>query len=196
MFRRNRRKLRQSLNPPNDDFMQHWWVKILAANKLCNQGQWVEAAEMFAQIATFATQSNHPNYAGRMYRRACEVWIEAKQPAQALEAARQALALNLAPGGLRVTARRMRMVIDDLRAAGYKAEAEALTQEVNNRLAAQGFSLTSLPIENVSVEPEASPGSRRGRLPPTCPSCGGRVPRSPDADEIECDYCGSVIQAE
>jgi hypothetical protein len=77
-----------------------------------------------------------------------------------------------------------------LRSRGFEAQASALEQDAQARLAEAGLSQTNLP-----AEPVPQP---RGHLPPTCPQCGGPL-RADEVDWIdsasaECPYCGSGVR--
>jgi hypothetical protein len=84
----------------------------------------------------------------------------------------------------------MQEAIGVFRSHGWNAQADALEQDAQERLAAAGLSLA-----NVQAEPVPQP---RGALPPTCPRCGGPLRDAEWVDSLsaECPYCESVVRAE
>jgi hypothetical protein len=159
---------------------------------LYDSGQYADAAERFAHLAEMAQNFNRPRRTVQLRMRACDAWLKAKQPANAVRHARTAIGMVAGAGRLKAAANIARQVIGDLRAAGYASEANTLTKEINDRLAAHGLSLTQSP----AVEQSPESASPQLKFPAACPQCGGRLPRSFGEDEIECDYCGTVIRAE
>ena len=80
-------------------------------------------------------------------------------------------------------------MVQALRERGYRAQADALQAEVNQRLA--GVMPESTPF--------ATPTAGHGDLPAHCSACGG--PLRPDevdwldATTAECPYCGNPVKA-
>ncbi len=199
MFRRNRpirrtaRRLRRSFGTlfnPNGALAGEARQAFDEASQLFDNGQYQEAAEGFAELATSATQFSRPRRVVQLHLRAYEAWLAAKQPANAVTEARSAInaAVSVRP---RKAARITQQVIEDLRAAGYTQEAEAFAKELNAGLMGQAFSVPVGPASPAATEKTPAP-----KLPSMCPQCGGRLPRAYGDDEVECDYCGSVIRAE
>ncbi len=203
MFRRNRpfRRSRRPFRPlrglgalfnPNGALAPEAREAFEEANELFDGGEYAEAAERFTELAELAQNFNRPRRAIQLQLRAYDAWLKARQPANALKQAQAVLNIVFTTGKLRAGLNIARQVIDELRAAGFKAEADILTKETNERLAAHGLSLAS----SAAPAPDAAPAPRPGKLPTACPQCSGRLPRSFGEDEIECDYCGSIIRAE
>jgi hypothetical protein len=160
------------------------------ANASFDSGEYAEAAEGYSHLAELAQDFNRPRRVVQLYLRTFESWCKAKQGGNALKAAKAAL--NVASARPRAAARIATEVIAELKANGFHAEASSLTNEVNNLLSGFGLSLANAtPADST---PAAAP--RQYKFPTTCPQCGGRLPRSFGEDELECDYCGSVIRAE
>lgn len=190
-MRRPFRRLAGALFNPNGTLFAEAQEAFDDAVELYDSGNYADAAERFAHLAEMAQNFNRPRRTVQLRMRACDAWLKAKQPANAVRHARTAIGIVTGSGRPKVALNMARQVIDDLHAAGYAAEAKAFAKEINDRLAGQGLSLAPGP----TVE-QSQAAARRGALPGVCPQCGGRLPRSFGEEEIECDYCGSVIRAE
>jgi hypothetical protein len=191
-MRRPFRRLMGALFNPNGTLFAEAQEAFDDAVDLYDSGQYNDAGERFAHLAEMAQNFNRPRRTVQLRMRACDAWLKAKQPANAVRHARTAIGMVAGAGRLKVAVNIARQVIEDLRADGYASEANAFTKEINDRLAVHGVSLAQSP----AVEQSPQPAPQRGTLPSVCPQCSGRLPRSFGEDEIECDYCGSVIRAE
>lgn len=200
MFRRNRparraaRRMRRSLGilfNTNGSLAGEAREAFDEANQLYTNGQYEDAAEGFAELANTAAQFSRPRRVVQLHLRAYEAWLAAKQPANAIAQARSAI--NMAAGiRPRKAARIAQQVIEDLQAAGYTKEAEAFAKELSTGVAGQVVPVSTT-TTSVTAPTEKTPAPK---LPSTCPQCGGRLPRAYGDDEVECDYCGTVIRAE
>lgn len=194
MFRRNRprRPLRRMLGGlfrPNGGLADEARQAFDEANTLFDNGDYAEAAEQYTHLAELAQNFNRPRRVVQLYLRAFDAWCKAKQGNQALAAAKAAL--KVASARPRAAARIVTEVIAELKANGFNSEASLLTNEVNSLLSGFGLSLANAtPSDSTPAAPE------RGKLPSLCPQCGGRLPRAFGEDELECDYCGTIIRAE
>jgi len=201
MFRRNRpvrraaRRMRRTLNTIFNSTGALGGEAREAfdeANQFYTNGQYQEAAEGFAELAATAAQFSRPRRVVQLHLRAYEAWLAAKQPANAVAQARSAISMaaGIRP---RKAARIAQQVLEDLQAAGYTKEADDLARELNAQLTGQSFSIPAASPVGTPPAPDKTPSAR---LPNACPQCGGRLPRAYGDDEVECDYCGSVIRAE
>ena len=162
------------------------------AKELYDSGRYADAAERFAHLAALAQNFGRPRRTVQLRMYAYEAWLKAKQPSNALLHVRTAIAMVLGSGRPQVALHMARQIVEDLRTASYKTEADTFAKEVNGRLAAHGLSLAAKAPAGAPAEAASQPK----KLPATCPQCGGRLPRAYDENEVECDYCGSIIRAE
>ncbi len=198
MFRRNRPRRRpfrmrraiRALFDSSGRLAQEAREEFDEANDLYANAEYAQAAEGFAHLAEMAQQFSRPRRVVQLHLRAFEAWVKARQPAAAVQQARTAVEFITASGRPRVAFNVIREVLGELRAAGYHAEADALARDVNERLAGLGAPLASTPASAPAEPPPPK------KFPGACPQCGGRLPRSFGEDEIECDYCGTVIRGE
>lgn len=126
-----------------------------------------------------------PRRAAHFHLQAAHALIELGEPDEALTRVRRGLESLAAVGQPGRAARAASRFIEEFRARGYTAQADALALTPHPPLPAE----TSQPGEAES---------RRGTLPAKCPHCGGAM-RSDEVDWIdmssaECDYCGSVVK--
>lgn len=199
MFRRNRprrrpfrmRRAMRALFDPNGRLAQEAREVFDEANALYAQAEYEDAAERFTQLAEMAQQFSRPRRAIQLHLRAFDAWVKAKQPANALQQARTAVGFIFTASRPRVALNVVQEVVNELRANGYSAEADAFAREVNERLAGHGLALAT-----TTASGPAEPPPPPKKFPATCPRCGGRLPRSFGEDEIECDYCGTVVRGE
>jgi hypothetical protein len=153
------------------------------ATTLYDSGNFAEAAAEFSHLAQVAQSLGRPRRVIQLHLRAFDAWINAKNGDQALAEARAAL--DIANRRPRKAARMAEALIADLQANGFTAQANALAGNAG------------LPTPTVAeAQKEAAAPQKHGTFPSTCPQCGGRLPRSFGEDEIECDYCGTVIRAQ
>jgi len=187
MFRRNRplrgrRLFRGSLFNPNGALAAEARQAFDEATGLYDSGQYAEAAAQFSHLAEVAQTFNRPRRVVQLHLRAFEAWINAKDGDQALTEARAALEIaNRRP---RKAARLAQSLIAELQAQGFTAQANALAGNAG------------LPTPTVAEAQKEVVAEKHGTFPTTCPQCGGRLPRAYGEDEIECDYCGTVIRAQ
>ena len=163
--------------------------QVLArANRLFDQGEFAEAAPIFDRLARGADERGMLNRAGDLYLQAARCHLEMGEAAVAVERGKHALRLFGRAGLFGKIERLMPRMVEALQEQGYQAEAAALRQEVEARLA------------------EAPPGARPARpamarreLPAKCSACGGPVKPDDvtwlDPQTAECPYCGSVLKA-
>lgn len=159
------------------------------ANVLEASGQFMDAAQQFAQLADGAAQAGMPDRAGNLSLQATRCFIEAGDVANGISHARQGIQWLQTAGRDRRAEQALTQVITALRARKLNAEADALLKEFAG--------LVSQAQAEAQAEPEPAP---HGHLPPKCPNCGGPM-RVNDADWIdeltaECPYCGTPVRAE
>ena len=154
--------------------------RLRRAHRLLEAGEYAEAAESFEPIAEEAGTLGLP-LAAPLSVEAGVAWILAGELERGLTFAERGLDwLHEGEPGPRLAILRDR-VVEALQKTGHPSEASALMQKY-------------------AGGPRPRMTSVRGRLPPSCPQCGGRV----RPDEVEwvdnstavCDYCGSILQAE
>jgi hypothetical protein len=162
------------------------------AKELYDSGRYADAAERFAHLAALSQNFGRPRRTVQLRMHAYEAWLKAKQPSNALLHVRTAIAMVLGAGRPKVALQMARQIVEDLQMAGYKTEAATFAKEVNERLAAHGLSLATKAPAGAPAKTAPQPK----QLPTTCPQCGGRLPRAYEENEVECDYCGSIVRAE
>lgn len=152
------------------------------ASKFQSHGQYAEAAGNYEQMAAAYLDSNTLIYAGYCHE-AFRMWLKAKNADRALVRAHAAFHVLDDTGWLKRSMEEvldLKLMIDELRAAGYNDEAEAFAGELNKKLGEFGLMLKPTSADHV---------------PTVCPSCGAPLPRSMAGDELKCPFCGYVIQA-
>ncbi len=189
--RRNRpfRRLVGSLLGPNRHLRNDARAMLDDANRLFDAEQYGEAAELLSQLAEMAQANDLPRRAIQLHIRAAEAYLKSGQAAGAVEHGRSALALLVQAGGHRRALKLTPQIVGELRAAGFTAEAAAFEKEINERLAGLGLAPTSTP----AAAPQPKP---RRNLASHCSQCGAQLRWTDDADEVECEYCGTIARVE
>ncbi len=163
------------------------------ASDLEYNGKYGEAAEVYARLAAEEGKSNELIYA--LYRRdAFELWIKAKDIDKAMDTARDILRVLSDAGWLKKsddTVNDLSQMVGELYVAGYTAEADTFSKEINAELVAEGLA----PMSGADKLAGSAATAKTGKLPPICPDCGGPLPNSGGKDEVKCLYCGSIIRA-
>ena len=190
--RRNRpfRRLAGSLLGPNRQLVNDARAMLDEANRLFDAEQYAEAADSLSQLAELAQANDLPRRAVQLHIRAAEAYLKSGQAADAVEHGRAALALLAQAGGHRRALKLAPQIVGELRAAGFTAEATAFEKEINEWLAGLGLALSS-----TSATPAPQPGPRR-MLASHCSQCGAQLRWTDDADEVECEYCGTIARVE
>jgi hypothetical protein len=180
MFRR-RRMLRQNVGA---DLM----TQLVQANQLQAQGQTLEAARLFAQLASTMQARQRPRRAANLYARAAHAFADSDEAASALLYSRQALSLFTQ---VQMPARAASFYANITRKMGehgMQAQLEALQGEFNGKLPA-------MPAPSVD-----GGHAKRPLLPTNCPKCGAQVHTEDatwvDDHTVECEYCGALIRSE
>jgi hypothetical protein len=161
--------------------------RVHEAQRLMAEGQFAEAAPLFAQLSEDALARSLIRPAGHLAVQAARAFAQAKQGEAALAQAKRALDIMLNASQPQQAARLMPRAVAFLRAQGFSSQAAALEKEAAQRLAASGLSLQA--------------GGLIGQrsLPATCPNCAGTLRADEaewiDASSIECPWCGSTIKA-
>lgn len=157
-----------------------------AAYYLAHAGKFEQAAQTYANLAAQELTDNPFIY--EMYAQyAFQMWIKAKRVDKALQQAREVLRVLSDGNILDTSTEDLSQMVGELYVAGYTAEAEAFSKEVNTQLAAHGLKPNPTPDEAGAAHPT--------KIPVVCPNCGAALPRADGADEVQCDYCGSTIRA-
>jgi hypothetical protein len=192
--RRAVRRASRAMPGPENERTKQRREEVRQAWTFSGKRQYAEAGEIFARLAEESLQNNEPILAQLSSQQAFKMWLQAKQPARALEQARHILRIRNQSGhlGSVTSMESLTRIAGELRLAGLASEADAFLNELNQMLKTQGLSLVSTSPQ--ALAPAAEP--RAGKLPAVCPQCGGRLPRDAGVDEIECYYCGSVVRAE
>jgi tetratricopeptide (TPR) repeat protein len=188
--RRNRpfRRLVGSLLGPNRQLANDARAMLDDANRLFDAGQYAEAADSLSQLAGMAQTNDLPRRAIQLHIRAAEAYLKSGQAARAVEHGRAALAMLAQAGQHRRALKLAPQFVGELRAAGFTAEAAAFEKEINERLAGLGLTLTP-----TLVAPQPSP---LRNLATHCSQCSAQLRWTDDADEVECEYCGTIARAE
>ena len=157
------------------------------ANMLFGSGNYLAAAQSFERLAQRAEMRGGPN-AGRFALRAGEAWVMAGDVPSGMAHIHKGLNALIAAGNLAALARIGPRIVRELTERGLTAEAGRVTD------------LIRLHLPDFSAAPSAPGPAGRAALPTHCPGCG--APLRPDevewldASTAECDYCGSLIQAD
>jgi hypothetical protein len=182
--------------------------QVLArANKLFDQGKFAEAAPIFGRLAEGAAKRGMLNRAGDLYLQSARCHIEAGNVSLAVERAKQALHLFGRAGLVGKIERLMPRMVDALQQKGYEAEATALRQEVEARLAEAppgrrppaGARPSRWPsFARPALSTVEGPPMTRRELPTKCSACGAPIKPDDvtwlDPGTAECPYCGSVLK--
>jgi hypothetical protein len=163
--------------------------QITQANQLLASNHPLRAANLFAEVAG-EIETDRPKRAANLHAGAAHAFADGENEAKALTQARAALGLFLKNemgdrAGVFYT-----NISKKLRNKGGASAADLLQQEFGSQVGATSTSIAATPATAPLV---------RGRLPSSCPTCGGPA-RSDEADWIDehsaaCIYCGGVLQA-
>jgi hypothetical protein len=163
------------------------------ASDLDYNGKPGEAAEVYANLAAEELKSNELIYA--LYSRdAFKLWLKAKNIGKAMAQARDVLRVMSDAGWLKKsddTVNDLSQMVGELYVAGYTAEADMYTKEINAALVAQRLA----PMVGSDRTAGALTTLNSGKLPSICPDCGGQLPDAGGKDQVQCLYCGSIIHA-
>jgi len=173
---------------------------LVRANQLFAQGKFAEAAPIFEQLADGAAELGMLNRAGDLYLQAARCHLEMGKAALAVERGKQALHLFGRAGLVGKIERLMPRMVEALQEKGYQAEAAALRQEVEARLAEIPPERRQPPGARLAGWPPfVEPPAARRQLPAKCSACGAPVKPDDvtwlDPQTAECPYCGSVLKA-
>jgi len=153
-----------------------------AASKLQEHGQYAEAAENYARAAEAYLEENPLIYAGYCHE-AFRMWLKAKSIENALRQAHAAFHVLDDAGWLKKSMEEvlgLKQMIDEMKAAGYDAEAGTFASELNEKLGEFGLML--------------KPAFERHAIT-MCPSCGAPLPLTSAGNEVTCTFCGYVVPA-
>lgn len=152
------------------------------ASKFQAHGQYAEAAQDYARVAAAYLDENALIYA-RYCHEAFRMWLKAKDVENALQQAQDVFRVLDDTGWLKRSMEQvldLKLMIDELRAAGYRAEADTFAHAFNEKLGEFG-----LMLKPVSEGQEST----------SCPACGAPLPHSTAGEEMKCSFCGYVIRA-
>ncbi len=176
---------------------------LARAHRLLDQGKFAEAAPIFERLAVGAAERGMLNRAGDLYMQAARCHLEMGNVTRAVEQGKQALRLFGRAGLVGKIQKVVPRMAEALEGKGYKAEAEALRQEVEARLAEAPPGPRPMPAAPPGrwppfAGPRRPPMGRR-ELPAKCSACGAPVKPDDvswlDPQTAECPYCGSVLKA-
>jgi len=163
--------------------------RVRQALRLLAEGRYAEAGVSFGQLADRARDNGHHLRAAQLALQAGRAFLEAGDGEKALLRSQQTVRQFIVGGRPGRAVRVLQQMTTALRARGLDAQAAALEQDAQARLAEIGLSLSSVPAEPL-------PSSQR-HLPPACPQCGGPLRADEvewvDSSSAECPYCGSVV---
>ena len=173
---------------------------LMRANQLFDQGEFAEAAPIFERLAEGAAERGMLNRAGDLYLQSARCHLEMGKAALAVERGKHALRLFGRAGLFGKIERLMPRMVEALQEKGYQAEATALQQEVEARLAEAPPGRRPPPGARPAGWPSfARPPMARRELPAKCSACGAPVKPDDvtwlDPQTAECPYCGSVLKA-
>jgi len=169
-------------------------LMLARANRLMADGQFIEAADIFGQLADKARELGRPIRAADLMIQAARAHLAASDASAAVEQAKQALLLFIRGGRVGRVPRLLARMTEALRNKGYHAEADELERAIEEGLGEMGLSL-----EGVTQRVAAERPAQRGTLPAQCAGCG--APLVPDEVEwhdaytAECPYCGTMVKA-
>jgi len=166
---------------------------LARGNRLFNQGKFAKAAPIFERLAEGAAERGMLNRAGDLYLQSARCHLEMGKATLAVERGKQALYLFGRAGLIGKIERLMPRMVEALQEKGYQAEAEALRQEVEARLAEVPSGRWPPP----GARP-ARPATAHRELPAKCLACGASIKPDDvtwlDPQTAECPYCGSVLK--
>jgi hypothetical protein len=151
-------------------------------SKFQTRGQHAEAAETYARLAAMYLDDNPLIYAGYCHG-SFRMWLKAGDVENALLQAHNAFRVLDDAGWLKRSMEQvldLKLMIDELIAGGYSAEANSFANDLDGKLAEFGLMLR--PVSE-------------SKLPEICPACGAPLPNSKFVDEIKCSSCGYIIRA-
>ena len=155
---------------------------VRRAMRLCEEGQFEEAARAFDDLAQGAEERGRLFQAANLSAQAARCYLSLDDLDAAYERGLRALDLFKRAGRPGAARRLVERMVKILREKGRLAEAEGLEGE-----------LSRLPAP-------VRPGMRRGELPGKCLQCGGPIKESETTwigpSSAECPYCGSILKAD
>lgn len=181
MFRRPFiRPLRRALRPEVPPL-------LMKANELATAGRYVEAANLYEQLARGAQARGIPRDA-QLFLQAGRCHILAGQTQQGMADFKKGLSLITQRGEIQRLQNLGQRIQDELKARGLPEEAAEIASL-----------LTGSPVSTVPAGASAEAPQPR-LLPTNCPSCGGPV-RSDEVEWVdeasaECGFCGSILRTE
>ncbi len=168
------------------------------ANRLFDRGEFAEAVAIFDRLAGGAAERGMLNRAGDLYLQSARCHLEMGKATIAVERGKHALHLFGRAGLFGKIERLMPRIVEALQEKGYNAEAEALRQEVEARLADVPPERRQPPGARPAAGPSTARPMARRELPARCSACGAPVKPDDvtwlDPQTAECPYCGSVLK--
>ena len=168
------------------------------ANRLFDRGEFAEAVPIFDRLARGAAERGMLNRAGDLYLQSARCHLEMGKATIAVERGKHALRLFGRAGLFGKIERLMPRMVEGLQEKGYNAEAEALRQEVEARLADVPPERRQLPGARPAAWPSTARPRAHRKLPARCSACGAPVKPDDvtwlDPQTAECPYCGSVLK--
>jgi hypothetical protein len=171
---------------------------LTRANRLFDQGEFAEAVRIFDRLAEGAAERGMLNRAGDLYLQSARCHLEMGKATVAVERGKHALRLFGRAGLFGKIERLMPRMVEALQEKGYQAEAEALRQEVEARLAEVPPERRQPPGARPAAWPSTARPMARRELPARCSACGAPIKPDDvtwlDPQTAECPYCGSVLK--
>lgn len=189
---------RPGVRPPSHPLPERARQALVRANRLMEEGAFLEAATAFSRLSGRARSAGMLLRAGELALRAARAYLAAGDTPAALEWARKGLRALVRGGRAGRVPRVLSRISGELRDKGYTAEADQLEEDVAQALERFGLSFDAsvqrpLPIAGDHDAPA------RGSLPTRCAGCGAAlVPDEVewhDAHTAECIYCGTLAKA-
>lgn len=164
--------------------------RLALAHRLMNKGQYLQAANLFEELARGAVRFKIPR-APFLFLQAGRGFLFGGQSSKGFAMIRRGLKMLADADRWGELYRVGHRAVEELAEKGYQSESERL----------QSWLEETLPEKSEQVvETKSNLQSKRPILPTNCPKCGGAVdPKAVEwQDEItaQCLYCGSAIRAE
>lgn len=196
-------KLSSALSPDEVDRPQD---KLIQARTLLREGQFAQAAPLFAEITNLAREKGMPGLAGETALRAAQCYVRAGDIAQADRMGQEALRSLIQAQRYERAAQVAPRIIQALERNDRHREAQILRQELRRALppgvlrkARRHARPRRAFLRRRGMPPEGGPAPMVQReLPSNCSSCGAPA-RSDEVDwigetEAACAYCGAALK--
>ncbi|HEY60952.1 MAG TPA: hypothetical protein G4N92_09785 [Anaerolineae bacterium] len=189
-----RRPIQPIRRPPLRRPARRAHPKLVEAHKLFQNGDYLEAAKLFEELADKAEKNKIPQ-APRLYLQAGAAWIKAEEKDKGIEIIKKGLGKFIERKKWAELKRSASAVVHRLRENGLNEQAVEIETWLEKQVP-QEVKEAPVWVKATSVR-----GSRvSAQLPTNCPKCGGPVnPKEVDwidTSTAACVYCGSLLRAD